>query len=166
MGRRGPAPKPTALRVIEGNPAKRPLPEHEPKPKRGTPRCPRVLTPAGKTAWRQVTKMLDAMGLLTVVDGHMLERYCDGLVRWRAAAAFLQKHGEVYPIKDDKGNLRYMQQFPQVSIYAKLDVALRRMEEQFGMSPAARTRIQVAVDANEPDDFAVWMAKTTQPKGA
>ncbi len=37
MGQRGPAPKPTALRILEGNPGKRPLNASEPRPRAGRP---------------------------------------------------------------------------------------------------------------------------------
>jgi hypothetical protein len=32
MGRRGPPPQPTKLRLLSGNPGKRPLPRAEPQP--------------------------------------------------------------------------------------------------------------------------------------
>ena len=32
MGRRGPAPKPTAIKILEGNPGKQKLNHNEPKP--------------------------------------------------------------------------------------------------------------------------------------
>ena len=44
MGARGPAPEPTALKILAGNPGKRKLPENEPQPQ-GTPICPAWLSP-------------------------------------------------------------------------------------------------------------------------
>jgi phage terminase small subunit len=40
MGLRGPAPKPTAIKRLEGNPGKRKLNEMEPKMTVGVPECP------------------------------------------------------------------------------------------------------------------------------
>lgn len=40
-------PKPTALKVIEGNPRKRPLNQREPKPVLSIPTCPAHLSPKG-----------------------------------------------------------------------------------------------------------------------
>ena len=45
MATRGRKPKPTALKVLEGNPGKRPLNENEPKPERKAPECPSWLEP-------------------------------------------------------------------------------------------------------------------------
>ena len=41
----GRPPKPTYLKVLEGNPGKRPLNENEPKPKPSAPKCPAWLSP-------------------------------------------------------------------------------------------------------------------------
>src|SRR5262249_22001030 len=42
---RGRRPKPTRLKVITGNPGKRPLNEHEPRPEPQIPPCPSELSP-------------------------------------------------------------------------------------------------------------------------
>ena len=38
MGRHGPAPEPTALKLVHGNPGKRPINKAEPRPSRRRPR--------------------------------------------------------------------------------------------------------------------------------
>ena len=48
MATRGRKPKPTALKVLEGNPGKRPLNENEPKPENKAPRCPSWLEQEAK----------------------------------------------------------------------------------------------------------------------
>ena len=40
MAQRGRKPKPTAVKVLEGNPGKRSLNTGEPKPEKKAPRCP------------------------------------------------------------------------------------------------------------------------------
>ena len=55
MAARGRKPKPTALKVLEGNPGKRPLNDHEPIPPKGELKCPSWLLPEPKrngSAWR------------------------------------------------------------------------------------------------------------------
>ena len=48
MATRGRKPKPTHLKVLAGNPGKRPLPKNEPKPKPIAPRCPQWLDPIAR----------------------------------------------------------------------------------------------------------------------
>ena len=51
----------------------------------------------------------------------------------------------MYPLKDEIGKTEYLSQFPQVAIANKLAAQLKGLEEQFGMTPSARTRINVDV---------------------
>ena len=51
MGRR---PKPTHLKLIQGNPGKRSLNDAEPNPPRGVPSPPDHMTSAAKEAWNRL----------------------------------------------------------------------------------------------------------------
>ena len=143
MGRRGPPPTPTHLRLLYGNPGKRPLNPNEPKPPRGAPKCPANLSPAAKRVWKRLVPQLDRMGVLTTIDRDALVAYCRIYARWEAAEEFLDKHGEVYPLRDENGNIRYMQQFPQVAIARNLLQLLKSYQQEFGLTPSARTRIEL-----------------------
>lgn len=142
MGRRGPPPKPTALKILAGNPGKRPLNPREPQPSAQAPRCPAWLSKEAKREWRRIVPELEAMRVLTRVDGDALTAYSQTYARWRAAEEFLVQHGEVYPLRDESGKVRCMQQFPQVSIARNLLLVLRAYQQEFGLTPAARTRVQ------------------------
>ena len=48
MAQRGRKPKPTAMKVLEGNPGGRPLNKNEPKPDKKAPRCPAWLEEEAK----------------------------------------------------------------------------------------------------------------------
>ena len=56
----------------------------------------------------------------------------------------------MYPHKDESGKVKCFQQWPQVAIANKLAIQLTRLEQEFGMTPSARTRIQVHVPAPQP----------------
>ena len=68
MATRGRKPKPTALKLLEGNPGKRPINEHEPIPPKGTVKCPTWLEPEAKKEWKRLAPSLEAMGVLTQAD--------------------------------------------------------------------------------------------------
>ncbi len=87
------------------------------------------------------------MDVLTRIDGNALARYCRLSTRWRKAEDFIAQHGEVYPLKDENGRVKCLQQFPQVASANKLAQQLTRLEQEFGMTPSARTRIQVVAPA-------------------
>lgn len=146
MGRRGPAPTPTAILRLRGSKLVNQRDRYratEAKGPPGTPDCPDWLDQDAKAAWEHLVPQLESMGVLTRIDGNALARYCKLWARWRKAEAFLDKNGEVYPLRDEKGKVKYLAQFPQVSIAANLAQQLTRLEQEFGLTPSARTRIQV-----------------------
>ena len=77
--KRGRKPKPPALRVLEGNAGHRPIPDL-PKLPPGVPPRPKWLS--GKLAreeWDRLTEQLEAAGILRIVDGVLLGRYCEAV---------------------------------------------------------------------------------------
>jgi P27 family predicted phage terminase small subunit len=99
------------------------------------------------------------MGILAKIDRDALTAYCQIYARWKAAEQFLEKHGEVYPIRDEHGNVRCMQQLPQVAIARNLLQVLQRYQQEFGMTPSARTRVQVVATLEEDSDEEAFFGK-------
>ena len=145
MGRRGPAPTPTALRVLKGRTDHRPLPIGEPRPAPIMPRCPLWLDDEGKREWRKIAPKLFRLGLLTEVDGEALACYCQSLSMLRTATAVLHKRGQAFSTPSG-----YKQQRPEVAIAMKSMLLVRAFAAEFGMTPSARTRINV--DRDDDDD--------------
>lgn len=118
--------------------------EAEPKPPVASIRPPGTLEPKSeeRRVWKDMAPMLVGMGVFTQAERNLLERYCVLWVQWRKATLFIQQNGMTYPITDGAGKLRCFQQFPQVNIQATLSVELRRMEQELGLTPAARTRLR------------------------
>jgi P27 family predicted phage terminase small subunit len=151
--RTGPKPKPTKLKVLEGNPGRRRLPKGEPQPRIGAPKAPTWLDPIARREWSRVVPELEAIGLLTQVDGFVLEAYCQCYSRWVQAEEVITRLGVVYqPSK--KADSKYLQQLPHVSIAQRYLAEARAFAEQLGLSPSARSRIDVPgrVPARESDD--------------
>ena len=76
MATRGRKPKPTAIKLLEGNPGRRPLNEHEPVPPKATIKCPAWLEPEAKKEWKRLAPALESMGVLTSVDISAFAGYC------------------------------------------------------------------------------------------
>jgi len=83
------------------------------------------------------------MRVLTVADGDALAACCQTYARWKQAEVFIAKHGVAYPIRDDKGQIEFMQPFPQVAIARSLLQLLKTYQQASGLRPSARTRIEV-----------------------
>ena len=96
MAHRGPKPKPTVLRILEGNPGRRPLPQNEPQPKVGLPRCPSSLSPDAKKLWQSLGKKLAGCGLVTETDGPAFELLITAYLEWHEAAAKVAQTGPVW----------------------------------------------------------------------
>ena len=136
MAQRGRKPKPTAIKLVEGNPGKRPLNTNEPKPKSKAPSCPKWLEGEAKKEWRRLAKQMEQLGILTEVDRAAFAGYCQAYARWKEAEEFISKHGAI--VKTPSG---YWQQVPQVSIAQQYLKQMSKFCEQFGLTPASRSRI-------------------------
>ncbi len=63
---RGRRPKPTALKLIAGNPGKRPLNRNEPKPAHSVPTCPAHLSPTGKAEWKRLAHEMHRLRIISL----------------------------------------------------------------------------------------------------
>jgi len=136
---RGRKPKPTAIRVLEGNPGKRRWNAAEPIPPDGCPDCPDHLSDEARAEWHRVAEALYGMGVLTLVDRAALAAYCQAYGRWVEAEVKLRQTPSL--IKTPSG---YIQQSPWLSIANKQMELMGRYMTELGMTPAARSRVEVA----------------------
>jgi len=147
MGRRGPKPAPTPLKILRGNPGKEKLNAAEPQPPADGIAMPSHLGEVAAAKWRELLPMLQVTRVMTRADVEALARYCDSWEWWLAVRAKLKAEGDTYPILNDGGEIKYIAQRPEVSIAHKLASQLRQLESDFGLSPAARSSLKVESDA-------------------
>ncbi len=140
MGKRGPKPTPTTILKMRGS-WRAGLNPDEPRPQPGAPTMPGKMRTEAKLAWKRIVPRLQAMGVLTKVDGETLARYCTLAARYWEAERFLETHGQTYPMRDGD-TVTGFRRFPQVSIANELAATLARIEASFGMTPADRTRLR------------------------
>lgn len=146
MATRGRKPKPTNMKLLEGNPGKKPLNKNEPIPGKKAPKCPAWLEGEAKKEWKRMAKQLEVMGVLTQVDATAFAGYCQAYARWKEAEEFITKHGTIF-----KTPAGYIQQVPQVSIAQTYLKIMKDFCSEFGLTPSSRSRICISTDA-EPDD--------------
>lgn len=147
----GRRPKPTALKLVTGNPGKRAINKKEPKPKRVIPSCPAHLDDAGKVAWGRLTVLLDRMGVLTEADSLALERLCDCYADILECRVLIERDGRTYTTLDQNSNT-LIKNNPAVNQLRAADAQFKSYLIEFGLTPAARTRLKVPTDDEEKAD--------------
>jgi P27 family predicted phage terminase small subunit len=79
MGRRGPKPLPTVLKIERGNPGKRALNADEPElppPPAAATKAPKELTGLALAEWNLQVDVLIERGVLTAADMYAFRQYC------------------------------------------------------------------------------------------
>ncbi len=140
MAKRGPPKTPTHILDMQGS--RHADRSGEPEPDSGAPPCPDWLSKEVRAVWRQVIKHLDTLGVLAKSDGNAIARYCCLWVRWKKAELFIEGNGESYETETKSGGTYYAQ-YPEVATVNKLSIELRRLEQEFGLTPSARAGIQL-----------------------
>lgn len=152
MGRRGPAPKPSALKELAGNPGKRALNRAEPKQAGKRPPCPKHLQGEAKKEWNRITRQLLILGLLTEVDRAALAAYCQCWARWVEAEEELRKPDHRMVTTTESG---YPVVSPWMGIANQSMKQMLRFLAEFGMTPASRSRLGTPQEKEEDpfDEF-------------
>lgn len=142
MGKRGPAPTPTPLKILQGT--------FRPDRDSGVdfafsdklPTCPRFLSKTAKSEWRRIARELHDVGLLKTVDRAALAAYCDAYGRWVEIVEELAKEIEAgnLVLETSKG---YRYQNPLFSMAASTKAEMIRLGALFGLNPSARTRVHL-----------------------
>ncbi len=144
---RGRRPKPTRLKLLTGNPGKRPLNDREPEPEPGIPDCPPELGVVAKREWDRLAGELGKLRIITNLDRAALAAYCGAYALWAEATEQIEKYGSM--VKSPSG---YPQQSPYLAIANRQTEIMMRIASEFGFTPASRSRIS-APSAIEPSLF-------------
>ena len=136
MGRH---PKPTQLRIDQGNPGRKAISPDEPRPAIIAPKCPNHLSPYAKREWKRITPLLLTLGLLSQLDMASIASYCQVYDRWRKAELKVRRHGELIVIN----SMGYLQQNPWLNIANKSLEQMKVFYAEFGLTPSARTKLRV-----------------------
>ncbi len=133
---KGRKPKPTNLKILEGNPGKRSLNLNEPKPLQLAPECPKWLKPLAKDIWKRIYPELERMGLLTIIDEMAFAGLCQNYAIYIETEKYLEKNGRV--IKTKSGAIKSR---PEVYIAKNALNFVKVFAIEFGLTPSSRGRI-------------------------
>ena len=130
-------PKPTALRILEGNRGHRPINEKEPKPKVAAAPPPQRLTPEEQRIWRKLAKELAPIGILTRIDLASFEKLCILEGDYRSLRRRVKKYGII--IGKGTGSRRSPDWLAMMRVHEQI----MKIYIEFGMTPSSRTRLEV-----------------------
>jgi phage terminase small subunit len=120
----GRKPKPTALKVLQGNPGKRPLNKAEPKPV-GPVTRPTFMGGRAAELWDEYAPKLIELGILTSVDAHMFAVWCS-----------LMADFETDPTEFNANRISQM----------------RALASSFGMDSSSRSRMVITPPKTDTED--------------
>ncbi len=145
---KGRRPKPTKLRVLQGNRGKRAINKKEPKPLRKQPDPPPHLTEVALEAWDLYAPILMKMGVLTGADAIALERLVECYSEVRKLAEVVEAEGHTYETTSQSGDL-IIRRRPESAQLADADKRLRAYLVEFGLTPAARSKVDADGEQDE-----------------
>ena len=141
---RGRKPKPTALKVLFGNPGRRPLNEHEPEHPTIDPTLPTELVePAARDEWLRIVPTL-TRGHCTTVDRAVLLGYCLKFGQWQALEVEAAKHPFV--VKSASGSPIPN---PALTMANRAFALVLKAASELGITPSSRSRI-LAIPTPDP----------------
>ncbi|MFU0964058.1 phage terminase small subunit P27 family [Kluyvera ascorbata] len=151
----GPPKTPTHLRLVRGNPSKRPINNNEPQPPKGGPPVPKHFDKQGKYWFKRMAEELDAIGVISQLDARALELLVEAYTEYRHHCETLDREGYTYAVYSDddadegkEREIRMIKPHPAAMMKADAWKRLRAMLAEFGMTPSSRSK----VSKDKPDD--------------
>jgi phage terminase small subunit len=153
MGVRGTPPTPTKIRILNGNPSRRPLPANEPQFAQGIPPRPAGISAGARKQWDGlVAEMADA-GVVRRVDGGALAMLCEDLAMLDTLRKGLAAQAREITLKAKlkkqqiSGNAltalsRTTEGRRTLTTIRELSGQIIVQRREFGLTPSSSTRVQ------------------------
>ena len=126
----------------------------------GTEPPPWVRDGKARRAWRELSKLLTDVRVLTTMDPVALGLLVDAFGDYLAAKETLRKEGNYYRIETEKYGTT-IKAHPAMAVKNDAWVRLERILGKFGMNPSDRTRVKAATDAEKKDPFEQWASRAS-----
>ncbi len=147
-------PKPTKLKILQGNPGNRKLNHDEPQPKEDLFHCPDWFDNEHQAVWKYAIDHAPA-GVLGSIDREVLTVWVVSNVMHQKATQLQAKldAGSNLPMitKNTAGNAVVS---PYVHIINKQALIMIKAGAEMGFTPSSRTRLTVKKDSDESNPFA------------
>jgi P27 family predicted phage terminase small subunit len=143
VGSRGPAPKPTNLRLLHGDRKSR-INDAEPRPRDTPPAMPSWLSALAREEWQRIAPDLIVMGTAKAVDASALGAYCEAVARLRTAVELVAQAGPLLIGREGQAVKN-----PAVAQARDASYEVRMWAREFGFTPSARSPMRLDVTHRE-----------------
>lgn len=116
------------------------------------PKMPTHLTPAAKTAWRQIVNLLEERGTLSNADQMVLSVWAETQARWIQAKQEVARLGIVLEVTilDSNGAPQVTRKpNPALRTAEQCEKSLRALAREFGCTPQSRNKVLQTVRKEE-----------------
>jgi P27 family predicted phage terminase small subunit len=140
MGMRGTKPKPTVLKILQGNPGRRPLNVDEPHPESLDEACPAELVdPVAQAEWTRTIVPAIGTGQITAADRAMAIGHCELWAARRSQLLEGGRHANVIAA----GKHGYPMPNPALGMANRTLKLLLQVDAELGLTPSSRSRVKV-----------------------
>lgn len=153
----GPPKTPSHLQLVRGNPSKRSINKKEPKPPSGVPQTPKYFDKRGRYWFKKIGEELNALGVMSQLDAKALELLIEAYVEYRHHCEILDSEGYTYNTTSMTGDI-IKKAHPAAAMKSDAFKRIRSMLGEFGMTPAARTKVTINTPAEE-DPFEAFLKR-------
>ena len=154
MGKRGPAPHPTKLKVLHGERRPARINRNEPQPRSVLPTHSDGMSEASRKVWDRVMREFGDTGVITAADTDALRAYCEAVVRYEHAAQMLEESGPL--VRGARRGELVKNPLHQV-VRDNADL-MRQYARELGLTPSARSGLNLPQRSQEEDPLAAWEA--------
>lgn len=141
--------KPSALKLLHGNPGRRPLNALEPDYEVGIPDKPAWFDTYASEEWDRLVQHLNGQRVFTKNDLGILVSICVTYEQMRENLAIIKTLGRTYTVEDMGGNTHYKAR-PECVRYETALKEYRMLLSEIGFTPASRSKIKTLPEAPQP----------------
>ncbi len=149
MGKRGPPPKPSAQKKLEGTYRPDRAARNELVSPPGAPPRPKLNKAAG-AKWDELLPILLDRGTLSVEDGVSLEQFCRFYAQWMTYQSAAEKDPVLETMYGPKVN-------PAQDTALKLEQRLTALGDRLGLTASARSKVSVPEKPKAEDHTADFL---------
>ncbi len=150
VGKRGPAPKPSALKKLQGTFRADRAARNEVTAPVGAPPKPEKLDQVASSKWDELTGLLIERGTLSREDGVALEQFCRFYSQWLKYQRIAELKPVVKTMYGPKVN-------PATETALKLEQRLTALGDRLGLTASARSKVSAPEKPQEVDKTADFL---------